>query len=249
MIHYHGTPITPEKFLPCILRGGHAFVSHKYPQQLETILSVCQSFALDNGAFSAWRSGNPVKDWQEFYKFAETVGKLPSCDFVVIPDVIDGSEQDNDYMLTEFPLPKQVGSPVWHMHESFDRLERLCYSGYYKVCVGSSQEYASVGTKLWWERMSAAMDFICKDGLPPCKLHGLRMLNPKVFTKLPLHSADSCTIAVKVGIDNNWKGTLQPATKSARGLVLRDRIEAQQSSTKWGGAWVETEDNEDEYFC
>jgi hypothetical protein len=57
MIHYHGTPITPEHVAARILSGRHAFISFTYPEQLPLASTICQSFALDNGAFSAWRSG------------------------------------------------------------------------------------------------------------------------------------------------------------------------------------------------
>lgn len=78
------------------------------------------------------------------------------------------------------------------------------------------------------------MDVICdKHGRPVCKIHGLRMLNPDVFTRFPLASADSTNIAQNVGIDSKWKGTYQPVNREARAQVLRERIEAQQSPIFW----------------
>ena len=91
MIHYHGLPITPATAAVSAVSGGHAFVSFRHPDQLG-VVECCQSFAIDNGAFSAWRSGNPVTDWTKFYEWAEMCRKFPHCDFAVIPDVIDGSE-------------------------------------------------------------------------------------------------------------------------------------------------------------
>jgi hypothetical protein len=43
---------------------------------------------------------------------------VPACDFAVVPDVIDGTEADNDALLTEWPLGWFFGAPVWHMHET-----------------------------------------------------------------------------------------------------------------------------------
>lgn len=54
MIHYHGLPITPETAAAAAIGGGHAFVSFSDPRQLALAAQVCQSFAIDNGAFSAW---------------------------------------------------------------------------------------------------------------------------------------------------------------------------------------------------
>lgn len=230
MIHYHGLPITPATAAATAVGGGHAFVSFAHPSQLGLAVDVCQSFAIDNGAFSAWRSGNPIKDWTAFYEWAEECRKIPSCDFAVIPDVIDGNEKDNDALLNDCPLPKWFSAPVWHMHESYDRLVRLA-NNYPRVCLGSSGEYSVVGNDLWWERMSQALETICDfDGRPLCKLHGLRMLNPKVFSKLPLASADSTNIGRNINIDKNWsKGNYLPPTKEARALVMRQRIEAYNS--------------------
>lgn len=80
------------------------------------------------------------------------------------------------------------------------------------------------------EAMNAVTD---SDGLPVTKLHGLRMLNPEVFTRLPLSSADSMNIAQNIGIDSAWRGTYAPTNKDVRALVMRDKIEANQSAKNW----------------
>lgn len=234
MIHYHGLPITPSTVAVKAIEAGHGFISFAHCEQLSTALEVCQTFAIDNGAFSAWRSGNPITDWTEFYDWALQLKKVPSCDFAVIPDVIDGTEQDNDALLLDCPLPNWFGAPVWHMHESLERLERLA-STYVRVCLGSSGEYAIVGNQKWWDRISKAMSVICDaDGYPLCKLHGLRMLNPKVFTRIPFSSADSTNIGRSVGIDSKWKnGNYLPPTKEMRAAVMRSRIEAYNAPTTW----------------
>jgi hypothetical protein len=237
MIHYHGMPITPDTCAINAINVGHAFVSYKSKGQLGVVIDVCQSFAVDNGAFSSWRSGNPVTDWSGYYDWVKEIYRIPNFDFAVIPDVIDGTEQDNDSLLLEFPYQigkyLSVGAPVWHMHETLGRLERLAY-GYPRVCIGSSGEFSTVGNDKWWARMSQAMDIVCNaDGLPLCKLHGLRMLNPEIFSKLPLSSADSCNIAMNIGIDKKWKGTYLPPTKEARAMILRQRIESKNSASYW----------------
>jgi hypothetical protein len=81
---------------------------------------------------------------------------------------------------------------------------------------------------MWWTRIDQAMRTVCdQQGRPLVKLHGLRMLNPKVFTQLPFASADSTNIGRNVGIDKNWaKGNYPPPTKEARAQVMRLRIES-----------------------
>lgn len=233
MIPYHGLPIWPAEVAAATLDNGHAFVSAHRPEQLLLAVEVARSFALDNGAFSAWKSGKPIQDWGPFYEWAAHAARFPSCDFVVIPDVIEGSEAENDALVDAWPLGASVGAPVWHMHESLARLGRLA-SEWPRVCLGSSGEFSRVGSPAWWSRMRLAMLTVCDpSGRPVTKLHGLRMLDPKVFSKLPLSSADSTNIARNVGIDCRWTGSYPPVNKTARALVLKGRIEKANGAASW----------------
>lgn len=238
MIHYHGLPITPVSASLPAIAGGHAFVSFRSPSQLGAVLEVCQSFAVDNGAFSAWRSGTPVTDWSRYYAWVAELQRYPSFDFAVIPDVIDGDEEANDELLDQWPWRGSVksgwvGAPVWHLHESLSRLERLAYE-WPRVCFGSSGGYSTVGNSKWWARIDEAMAVICdREWLPVCKLHGLRMLNPDVFSRLPFASTDSTNIARNIGIDTAWRGTYSPASKEMRARIMRERIENQQATVFW----------------
>ena len=233
MIHYHGLPITPATSCVKAIEAGHAFVSFAHKDQLGIAVEVAQSFAIDNGAFSAWRSGKPTTDWSEFYKWVSECMLLPGFDFAVIPDVIDGDEVANDQLLKQWPFPNWVGAPVWHMHESLERLASLSQS-YMRVCIGSSGEFSVVGQDAWWERVELAMRIVCDEvGRPTVKLHGLRMLNPKVFTRIPFSSADSTNIGRNIGIDQKWKGTYQPPTKDSRAVVMRQRIESNNSPDRF----------------
>ncbi len=233
MIHYHGLPITPATSAKKAVEAGHAFVSFAHADQLPIALDVCQSFAIDNGAFSAWKKGQPINDWAAYYDWAASCKLVPSCDFAVVPDVIDGSESDNDRLLAEWPLPKWFGAPVWHMHESFERLEQIARD-WHRVCIGSSGEFSVVGSTAWWRRIGQAMRVVCNDDGQPCvKLHGLRMLNPEVFAHLPFASADSTNIARNIGIDQTWRGNYMPPNKDMRAAVMRSRIEAHNAPIKW----------------
>lgn len=236
MVPYHGLPITPNTAAVRAVSGGHAFVSFAHPEQLGLALEVCQSIAVDNGAFSAWRGGDPITDWNPFYEWVAELHRYPCFDFAVIPDVIDGDEIANDALIAEWPWRERapwVGAPVWHLHESLERLERLA-TEFPRVCLGSSGEYASVGTATWYQRMAEAMDVLCdRDGRPVCKIHGLRMLDTDVFTRFPFASADSTNIGRNVGIDSKWRGPYTPASKEARAQVMRERIEAYQSPIFW----------------
>lgn len=233
MIHYHGTPLTPTTAAARLLAARHAFVSWRRPDQLDIAMEVAQTFALDNGAFSAWRGGEPVTDWMPYYQWVDQLKRHPAFDFAVVPDVIDGDEAANDALLDEWPHERHLSAAVWHMHEGIDRLCRMARE-WPRVALGSSGQYATVGTAAWWSRMTEAMNAICDDrGLPPCKLHGLRMLNPEIFTRLPFASVDSTNVAANIGIDSAWRGTYQPPDKEWRALTLAERIESQNGAQRW----------------
>jgi len=236
MIHYHGLPITPATAAVRAVSGGHAFVSFRHSDQLTVALDCAQSFAVDNGAFSAWRSGNPITDWTPFYRWVAELYRYPTFDFAVIPDVIDGDEAANDALLDEWPWrlsAPHIGAPVWHLHESLERLDRLV-SQWPRICLGSSGEFGQIGTQAWWTRMAQAMDVICDaQGRPFAKLHGLRMLDPAIFSRFPFASADSTNIGQNIGIDSAWRGTYTPPTKEARAAIMRERIESHQSLNAW----------------
>lgn len=232
MIHYHGAPITPLEVAGAAWTARHAFISFEAPDQVAFAAEVCQSFALDNGAFSKWQRGEGVVDIPAYVAWVDAWRRHPGFDFALIPDVIDGGEEANDRM---FGTYRNAGGdlladvPVWHMHESFARLAYLCRV-WPRVALGSSGEWAEVGTERWWERMGAAMDAICdSDGRPPCKLHGLRMLNPTVFSHLPLASADSSNVA-----QNHWRERqLYQLTPKMGALKIIDRIEVHASAPRW----------------
>lgn len=233
VIHYHGLPITPATAAAAAIQAGHAFVSFAHPGQMGLAVAACQSFAIDNGAFSAWKAGRSITDWSEYYEFAAHAKRQPSCDFAVIPDVIAGDERANDALVDEWPLPRWFGAPVWHLHESLERLERLA-AEWPRVCFGSSGDYAQIGTNHWWMRMHHAMRTVCNDdGQPICRLHGLRMLNPEVFRRFPFASADSTNIGQNVGIDSAWRGSYTPPTKEARAQLMRTRIESVNAPARY----------------
>ena len=231
MIHYHGTPMNPMQDFVKSFAGKHAMVSYEHPEQLEVAAEVCQSIVLDNGAFSAWKQ-QKTYDFTGYAEWASKWVRHPAVDWCVIPDVIDGSEADNDELLAEWALPAAVSVPVWHLHESLDRLDRLL--AYPRIALGSSGQYAVVGDEKWWQRIAKAMRVICDEhGVPKTKLHGLRMLDPGIFSKLPFSSADSCNVARNVGIDVKWQGPYTPPSRYSRAVVLMERIERHASAAYW----------------
>jgi hypothetical protein len=188
-MHYHGTPVNPKSEVYKL--AGRCFcVSFYDPRQVEICHQIGQAVMLDNGAFSAWRSGRET-DWNGYYRWTEKWLAYPTT-WAVIPDVINGGEAANDKLLTEWPHGNR-GAPVWHLDEEIDRLKRLA-DDWPRVCVGSSGEYAQVGSPRWHNRMVQAMNRLCLSGVVPVWLHMLRGLN-QCASGYPFASADSTDIA------------------------------------------------------
>lgn len=240
MIHYHGTPITPEDACAKILFGRHAMVSFANPAQIDLALEICQSVSADNGAFPFWTSGEKIESWEPYYDWLAEYIHRPNFDFALVPDVIDGSEEENRTLAAIWPLGRHIGVPVWHLHESLDYLRQLV-SYWPRIAIGSSGQYATVGAPGWWNRMAEAMEVLCPFGYPVVKIHGLRMLDPEIFTRFPFSSADSTNVARNIGIDSKWRGTYLPPNKAVRGIVIAERIEAFQSAPKWEPIGVQKE--------
>ncbi|MBV5606332.1 hypothetical protein KUU66_17870 [Pseudomonas aeruginosa] len=231
MIHYHGTPIGgTRQDAARFLAGRHALVPFPRQDDIAIVAEVCQSFCFDNGAFSVWKKGGTL-DIEGYLRWVDDWRRHPGFDWALIPDVIDGDEADNDRLLEQWPeqLP---GVPVWHLHESLERLQRLA-SVWRTVALGSSGQWATPGTAPWWKRISAAMNSICDAyGRPTCRLHGLRMLDPKIFGRLPFASADSTNAAVNGGSISRF-GIYPPPTAGQRAAVIADRIETHNSAPVW----------------
>lgn len=239
MIHYHGGPITPLAVANAAWTGRHAFISFERPDQIAFAAEICQSFAIDNGAFSHWKKGHGAIDVDAYREFVGEWCRHPGFDWCLIPDVVDGDERANDAMIDRWigvtsrlrgPV-LQNSVPVWHLHESLERLCKLCRD-FGRVALGSSGQWADVGTANWWQRMSEVLGAICDErGRPPCKLHGLRMLNPTVCSHVPLSSADSTNVAQNHARERQ----LYHLTPAMAGLKIVDRIEQHAVAPRWNG--------------
>ena len=233
MIKYHGTPFGGSASEAAeALIGKHAFVSFAHPNQLDICIEVCQSIALDNGSFSAWKSGKAIQ-WDDYFRWAQKLMRHPRVDWSIIPDVIDGDEEANLKLISRWSEwfhqdAMSFGVPVWHMHESDTKLKYLSHA-YKRIAIGSSGEFSCVGDYKWHQRMNWAMKLICIDGQPKCKIHMLRGLDPSVFTMYPFSSADSTNAGRNCNIDTPWSGTYPPPSPSWRARVIMAKIESQNS--------------------
>lgn len=220
MIKYHGTPITSKNnsVFKEVMPTRNALVSYANPGDLKRAITICDKIIIDNGAFTTWNkvkkgkieSINWVAHWEKYYLWVAVM--LHKIDYFFIPDVIDGSEDENNELIKEFIRKNnykktemvEKAIPIWHVNESIRRLKRLM-SEFNYIAFGSAGEFGTLGTKEWHIKMNEAMKAVCDaDGEPKIKIHMLRCLNPDIFLQYPFYSGDSTTLAQNHSRDGAW---------------------------------------------
>lgn len=214
VIHYHGTPLTPRQEL-YKLAGKNFCVSFAAPRDGDWCLQHGQSVLWDNGAFSAHTRGQ-VTDWAKYYDWLEP--RLGHPHFAIIPDVIDGEPELQRALVAQWPFPRHLGAPVWHMGLSLNYLQEIA-DDWPRLCFGSSGAYWQVGSEAWERRCDEAFNLLARRGPLPW-VHMLRGLS-MAGDRWPFASADSVNVA------RNFKDANTCPERMAR------RIDAIQCPVKW----------------
>jgi hypothetical protein len=190
-IHYHGLPLTPTGALDR-LAGKHVCVSFATarPSQTEWALRRAQGIMWDNGAFSAFTQGQAF-DEGGFYAWVEPFLAHPH--WAVVPDVIDGSIEQQRELAARWPFDRALGAPVWHLALPLDYLLELA-DAWPRVCLGSSGVYWQIGSAAWQRRMDEVFEYLAKHRRTVPWVHGLRMLG-QIGDRWPMASADSTNVA------------------------------------------------------
>lgn len=217
MIHYHGTPITPRRVL-LEMAGRHFCISFAHPHDLRICLEIGQSLMLDNGAFTAFTQGK-VFDIKKYYAWLDEYLVHPH--WAVVPDVIDGTVEQQRELIKQWPFPRDLSAPVWHLGLPLDWLFELV-DHWPKVCLGSSGHYWQIGTQSWCRRMDDVFNALHRRSKHLPWLHGMRMLGQS-DGPWPLASADSTNVA----------RNHHAKTESAE--TMAHRIDSTQPARKWHG--------------
>lgn len=244
MITYHGTPFGGDRAgVARFLQGRHALIPFPRQEDCAVAFEVCQTVVFDNGAFTAWQQGEPITDWSPYYDWCREWHRHPAFAWAIIPDVIDGSEADNDALIDEWDR-RVEGVPVWHLHESLERLKRLVKL-WRRICFGSSGQFKTPGSKAWWGRIIAAMDVICdEDGRPESRIHGLRMAAPEYTCRIPFASVDSTNVAQNASLIPRF-GTYAAPNRWQRAEAIAYRMESYETAGAWDrNVWKATEGNQ-----
>ena len=197
MIHYHGTPLTPRSAL-YQMAGKHFCVSFARPDDAAVCLQIGQSVMWDNGAFTSYKQGHAF-NINKFYEWLEP--RLGHPHWAVIPDVIDGTLQQQKELLLTWPFPKTLGAPVWHMAQPIPYLLDLAQK-YERICFGSSGKYWKVGDTAWSHRADEAFNALAKRHKHLPHIHMLRGLALS-GQRWPFASADSVNVARNFKDGNN----------------------------------------------
>lgn len=232
-----GLPLNPAPLLDQLT--GHSFcVSYAHRarlgKQLDQAIELVGEdgiLLVDNGAFTAWQQGTTM-DWDYWEGYARWAdGILRRCPqaVAVVPDVIGGTVEQNHELLTDFLCCGLIDTdrcmPVWHMHESLDWLRDLADSWAY-VAIGSSGQFAKVGTPKWHKRMRLAFRAIDRATIR----HGMRrpwihlMRAQSEMHLYPVDSCDSCNVAVNHG--RFRKRSPEPGHVERMATPILDRVDA-----------------------
>ena len=197
------------------MAGKHFCVSFTHPGDADWCLTHGQSVMWDNGAFSTFTAGKTF-DPDAFAAWVEP--RLGHPHWAVVPDVIDGTVEEQCAMIAAWPHPRALSAPVWHMGLPLDWLLELA-GEWPRICFGSTAQYWQVGSETWERRCDAAWNALERHGLRPW-VHMLRGL-ALAGDRWPFASADSVNVA------RNFKDGPVCPERMAR------RIDAVQCPARW----------------
>ena len=231
-VHYHGGPawgyvdIGATNKVWCgdvLYRDSCALVSYARPEQIRKIAALCRSLVLDNGAFTFYMRGVKADKahWSGYY--ALLLAWFSRICWFIIPDVIGGTEEENDALIAQVPtMFISKGVPVWHSNESLERLERLC-SQFERVAIGLIKEHKPATSNKATQVLDMVFDFVYVQKQFKTKLHGLAMLDGRVIGKYPFATADSSFVATNVPKTKTQMVEVQ--CKLARTAIYKGKIE------------------------
>ena len=233
----YGLPLNPLSALEQ-LKGASFCVSYATRDKLTTQLDDAIRLVgekgmllVDNGAFSAWRSGVSTMsdDYLDgFEAWAKSIMDRCPQAICVVPDVIDGTEEQNAELVRQWigaDIDSDRMMPVWHLHESIGYLLYLC-EGFEHVAFGSSGQYAKPGTPHWHARIKEAFAAIdaweleSEGAYVRPRLHMMRAQSEA--HKYPFDSSDSCNLA----INHNRQRRVAGETFSAFAGRIDSKIQA-----------------------
>jgi hypothetical protein len=198
---------------------------------------------LDNGAYSTWKAGKKtdLNFRLKFYRWAIPIlNRVPQA-IAVIPDIIEGSWQENlaavDEIIdhfSDYPDAKARLWPVWHYNEPLELLDTYARAyGFGTIAFGACGRWADVGSEIWRHRTREAFDRLTaiheEDGSPIPRAHLLRGLSQLKQTEFAFTSGDSTNIGQNHAVRTKEGKETAPE--------MRDRIERDRFPEMDGYRW------------
>lgn len=146
---------------------------------------------LDSGAFSAWRSGNPInlQNYIEFIKEnLDWVSSYVALD-VIIPNDTERSAKES---FENLKIMRKAGlnpMPVFHVGESIDWLYRMLDLGCDYIGLSASSIVAKGSVDDWYALVWSHL--VNSEGLPVVKTHAFGEGKVSSLTTFPFYSCDS----------------------------------------------------------
>jgi len=236
----YGLPLSPTSALEA-LSGASFCVSYgtrdKLGKQLDQAIRLVGQgdgvLLVDNGAYSAWKAGTDTMNDESYLEgFAEWANDIAArCPqaVIVLPDVIDGTHEQNAQLVCEtmamFDFDSERTMPIWHMHEPISYLLHLC-EGFGYVGFGSSGEYASPNCPAWHARITEAFAAIDKweaESEGAFIRPRIHMMRAQSMAHLyPFDSSDSTNLAINHNRQRRTSGDDIPAVAKR----INDKIQA-----------------------
>lgn len=160
----------------------------------ESSAEVPINLMMDSGAYSAWRTGNPIDlveycDWLEEHQ--HRIGPYAALDEIDPDDPVNAarrSYENLEYMLGRGLCP----IPVFHIREPFEWLERILATKVpYVGLSGTSLIGDQRGIFDWYSQAWGYMT--TPEGLPTVYVHAFGEATPQALTAFPWKSADSAS--------------------------------------------------------
>lgn len=224
-VHYHGTPLSPRAEL-LKLAGRHFCVPFSDARDADICQDIGQSIMFDNGAFTTFKRGKEF-DESAFYAWVEP--RLGHPHWAVVPDVIDGTVEEQRERASRWPFPRSLGAPVWHLGLPVDYLLELA-DHWQRICFGSSGAYWQVGGDAWQRKCDAAFNALARRHRYLPWVHMLRGL-ALAGDRWPFASMDSTNVALNYGGDRR-RGETREATAVCPERMARN-IDARQCGVRW----------------
>lgn len=168
-------------------------VSFAEPRDADWCLKHAQLIMWDNGAYSIYtRTGGKDRlDTDAYYDWLEN--KMFHPHFAIVPDVIGGTEEENDQLSWNWPFNPKHSAIVYHFGESKDRLRRII-DEWPRFAIGGSVGENNPGTDSWKRELDSIWNVVEKSNAHPM-VHMMRAHSEASMGGWPFYSADSASWA------------------------------------------------------